>query len=218
MLPFPSACVWVAYHRRKSKSLKKKKSCQLASFSLHLSSLYQLLQVIITLTAFSVFTLSLNLSSRGTRCANQLRRAPVTSICSAPLASTQGLTGACRRAAAPALSAKTAIFHRAVSSVTGSLSQAPHTSFSLCLGLNLPQDLGRADMTFEPQCHAQGISAVDDTVTSSAIGYMSSVMTRQKGLWEWCKCHGVNAYNTAMLREGQLGCIVTPSIIIRYRL
>lgn len=91
------------------------------------------MQVIITLTAFSVFTLSLNLSSRAACCANQLHRAPVTSICSALLASTQGLTGACRRAAAPALSAKTAIFHRAVSGVTGSLSLAPHTSFSLCL-------------------------------------------------------------------------------------
>lgn len=133
MLPLPSARIWVACHRRKSKSKKKKKSCQLATLSLHLSSLYQLVQVIITLTAFSVFTLSLNLSSRGACCANQLHRAPVTSGCSALLASTQGLTGACRRAAAPALSAKTAIFHRAVSSVTGSLSQAPHTSFSLCL-------------------------------------------------------------------------------------
>lgn len=58
---------------------------------------------------------------------------PVTSICSALLASTQGLTGACRRAAAPPLTAKTAIFHRAVSGVTGSLSQAPHTSFLFLL-------------------------------------------------------------------------------------
>lgn len=64
---------------------KKKRSCQLATLSLHLSSLYQLVQVIITLTAFSVFTLSLNLSSRGACCANQLHRAPVTSICSARL-------------------------------------------------------------------------------------------------------------------------------------
>lgn len=184
MLPLPSARILVARHRRKSKS-KKKKSCQLATLSLHLSSLYQLVQVIITLTAFSVFTLSLNLSSRGACCANQLHRAPVTSVCSALLASTQGLTGACRRAAAPALSAKTAIFHRAVSSVTGSLSQAPHTSFSLCLlsasGWTFHKTRGRADMTSEPQCHAQGISAADDTVTSPAIGCMSSVMTRQKG-------------------------------------
>lgn len=52
---------------------------------------------------------------------------PVISICSAQLASTQELTGVCRRAAASALSAKTAIFHRAVSGVTGSLSEAPHT-------------------------------------------------------------------------------------------
>ena len=125
------------------------------------------MQVIITLTAFSVFTLSLNLSSRAACCANQLHRAPVTSICSALLASTQALTGACRRAAAPPLSAKTAIFHRAVSGVTGSLSLAQHTSSSSlclppCLGMNLPQGSGRADMTSVPRCHAQGISAVDD--------------------------------------------------------
>lgn len=44
-------------------------------------------------------------------------------------------------------------------------------------------------MTSEPRCHAQGISAADDTVTSSAIGCMSSVMTRQKRFVEM----GVNA-------------------------
>lgn len=109
---------------------------------------------------------------------------PVISICSARLASTQELTGVCRRAAASALSAKTAIFHRAVSGVTGSLSEAPHTPRlplpSLCLGLNLPRDSERADMTSEPHCHTQGISAVDETVTSPTIAHMSSVVTRQE--------------------------------------
>lgn len=61
-------------------------------------------------------------------------------------------------------------------------------------------------MTSEPRCHAQGISAADDTVTSSAIGCMLSVMTRQKGLREWCKCHDVNASDTAIMRAGQPGC------------
>lgn len=169
MFSLPSAWIWVACHRRKRKSFLKKLSIsRLLSLSPPLPpSLYQLVQVIITLTAFSVFTLSLNLSSRAACCANQLGGAPITSICSALFASTLGLTGACKQAAAPPLSAKTAIFHRVVSGVTGRLSQAPHTSSSLCaspcLGLNLPQGSGRVDMTSVPQCHAQGISAVDDT-------------------------------------------------------
>lgn len=124
----------------KGKVKKKKETCQLATFSLYPPfppfSLHQLVQVIITLTAFSVFTLSLNLSSRAARCANQLRGAPPSLqsalLSSAQLASTQGLTGACKRAAAPPLAAKTAIVHRVVSGVTGSLSQGLHTS-SLCL-------------------------------------------------------------------------------------
>lgn len=110
-----------------SREKKIKKPCQLPTLSL----LYQLVQVIITLTAFSVFTLSLNLSSRGACCAHQRRRAPVTSICSAALASSRALTGICRRAAASAPTAKTAIFHRAVSAVSGSLSDgAPPSSSS----------------------------------------------------------------------------------------
>lgn len=51
---------------------------------------------------------------------------------------------------------------------------------SLCLGLNPPRDSERADMTSEPHCHTQGISAVDETVTSPTIARMSSVVTRQE--------------------------------------
>lgn len=192
MLPLPSVCIWVACHRKKSKS-KGEKSCQLATLSLSTSlspsSFYQLVQVIITLTAFSVFTLSLNLSSRAACCANQLHGAPVTSICSVLLASTLGLTGACRRAAAPPLCQDSYLSQSCQwcdwQPVTGST----HLLLLLpspCLGLNLPQGSGKADMSSEPQCHAQGISAADDTVTSSAIGCVSSVMTHQKGFWEWC--------------------------------
>ncbi len=176
-------------HAIAGKVKAKKKSCQLATLSLHLSSLYQLVQVIITLTAFSVFTFSLNLSSRGACCANQLHTAPVTSICSATLASTQGLTGACRRAAAPALFAKTAIFHRAVNAVTGSLSQAPHTSFSLCL-------LSASGWTFHK---TQGEQTWRLSCGATPKGYQLRMMLwhlprldacRQswpvkKGLWEW---------------------------------
>lgn len=59
--------------------------------------------------------------------------APVTSICSAPLASARALTGVCRRAAASAPTAKTAIFHRAVSGLSGSLSDSSHAAVFLCL-------------------------------------------------------------------------------------
>lgn len=54
---------------------------------------------------------------------------------------------------------------------------------SPCLGLNLPQGSGRADMTSVLQGHAQGISAADDTVTSSANGCVLSVMTHHESLW-----------------------------------
>ena len=172
MLPLPSACIWVAYHRRKSKSKKKKKkkeeeekknNCQLASLSLHLSSLYQLVQVIITLTAFSVFTLSLNLSSGGACCANQLHRARRHFS----LLSTARLhTGADWRMQAGCRSSSLcqdsylsqSCQQRDWQPVTGSahlLLPLP----SLRLRLNPPQDSGRADMTSEPRCHAQGISA-----------------------------------------------------------
>ena len=141
------------------------------------------------------FTLSLNLSSRAACCANQLHGAPVTSICSAPLASTQGLTGACRRAAAPPLSAKTAIFHRAVSGVTGSLSPAPHTSSSsLCL---LPASgwtyhEARGEQTWRP-CHGATPEGCQRRMISPAIGRMSSVTTRQKGLRTCCQWRGGKA-------------------------
>lgn len=148
------------------------------------------MQAIITLTALSVFTLSLNLSSRGACCANQLHRAPVTSICSAALASARALTGICRRAAASAPTAETAIFHRAVSGVNGSLSDAAHTSCFLCL---LPAS-GRAyhkiwvgwltDMTSELRRHTQGIlPAVDDAVTST-FGACRQSRPVRKDLWE----------------------------------
>lgn len=153
---------------------KKKKSCQLATLSLHLSSLYQLVQVIITLTAFSVFTLSLNLSSGGACCANQLHRAPVTSICSARLhtGTDWRMQASCRSSSLCQDSYLSQSCQwcdwQPVRGSTHLLLPLP----SLRLGLKLPQDSGRADMTSEPQCHAQGISAADDTVTSSTIGCM----------------------------------------------
>lgn len=131
------------------------------------------MQVIITLTAFSVFTLSLNLSSKAACCANQVDGACVTSMCSARLASTQGLTGACRRAAAPvSLSAKTAIFHRAVSTVTGRLSEALLTSpslFSAAAAFSLPQvDAAterREQTSHVRQCHAQAAPAAHGAIS-----------------------------------------------------
>lgn len=168
---------------------KKKKPVNYPS-SLSFTLLYQLVQVIITLTAFSVLPLSLNLSSRGACCANQLHRAAVTSICWAPLASARALTGICRRAAASAPTAKTAIFHRAVSGVSGSLSAAAHASSFLCL---LPAS-GPAyhkirgwgwltDMTSELRCHTQGTPAADDAVTST-LGACRQSGPVSKDLWE----------------------------------
>lgn len=157
---------------------KKKKSCQLATLSLHLSSFYQLVQVIITLTAFSVFTLSPQPESfiqrrvlrqstpQSPRHFNLLLPAPLhtgTDWCmqascrSSSLCQDSYLSQSCQRCD-----------WQPVRGSTHLLLPPP----SLRLGLNLPRDSRRADMTSEPRCHAQGISAADDTVTSSTIGCM----------------------------------------------
>lgn len=154
--------------------------------------------------------LSLNLSSRGACCANQLHRAPVTSICSSLLPSTQGLTGACRRAAAPALSAKTAIFHRAVSGVTGSLSEAPHTSFSLlrlsASGWTYHETHGEQTWRLSHSATPKGYQLRMILWHLLRLDACSQSWPVKKDLWECCKCHGVNANNTAMLRTGQPQC------------
>lgn len=193
MLFLPSTCIWIACHRRQKLKLKKKKKLSISHpLSLHLSfppsPLYQLEQVIITLTAFSVFTLSLNLSSRAACCANQLHGAPrhFNLLSSARLhtgADWRMQTG-CRSTSHCQDSYLSQSCQRCDwQPVTGSAHLLPLPSPRL--GLNLPQGSGRADMTSVLRGHAQGISAADDTVTSSANGCVLSVMTHREGL---CGC------------------------------
>lgn len=176
----------------KVKVKEKKKLSISHPLSLHLSfppsPLYQLEQVIITLTAFSVFTLSLNLSSRAACCANQLHGAPhhFNLLSSARLhtgADWRMQTG-CRSTSHCQDSYLSQSCQRCDwQPVTGSAHLLPLPSPRL--GLNLPQGSGRADMTSVLRGHAQGISAADDTVTSSANGCVLSVMTHREGL---CGC------------------------------
>lgn len=146
----------------------------------------------------------------------EARVAPINSteppsLQSALLASTQGLTGVCRRAAAPALSAKTAIFHRAVSGVTGSLSEAPHTSFSLCLlsasGWSYHKTQGEQTWCLSHSATPKGYQLRMILWHLLRLDACSQSWPVKKDLWGWCKCHGVNANNTAMLRIGQLRCM-----------
>lgn len=197
MLSLPPTCIWIACHRRKSQSGGRKKmlsiSHPLFPELLLLPPSIKLEQVIITLTAFSVFTLSPNLSSRAACCANQLHGARrhfnllssarlhtradwrmQAGCCSTSLCQDSYLSQSCQRCD--------------WQPVTGSAHpprRRPHPPLSSSSSVPRAEPTTRlreADITSVLQGHAQGISAADDTVTTSDSGCALSVRTHLKYL------------------------------------